>query len=135
MLDAKSFPNEEQIIGLIAGLQFPTIRDQLMADIPGILEPGPCPPGPDEQQAPMVLLEWAEHLLLHAYTHSSTGHSALILTAIAFINWREGQGSKAHQFLHLALEADPGYHLARLSEPMTCSGSVTMSCRSRRIPA
>jgi hypothetical protein len=39
MLDAKSFPTDERIISLIAGLQFPTIRDQLMADIRGIDEP------------------------------------------------------------------------------------------------
>lgn len=37
--------------------------------------------------------------------------------------------------LHLALETDPGYHLARLSELMISSGSVAMSCRSPRIPA
>ncbi|MCB5291695.1 DUF4192 family protein [Arthrobacter sp. SO3] len=69
-------------------------------------------------------VEWAEQLLLHAYTHSSTRHSAPILTAIAFINWWEGRGSKAHQFLPLALEADPGYHLARLSKLMISSGSA-----------
>jgi hypothetical protein len=34
----------------------------------------------------------------------------------------EGRGSKAHQFLELALEADPGYHLARLSDQMIGSG-------------
>ncbi|MBP1136514.1 hypothetical protein JOE31_002746 [Arthrobacter sp. PvP023] len=50
-------------------------------------------------------VEWAQQLLLHAYTHSNTKHSAPILTAIAFVNWWEGRGSKAHQFLQLALEA------------------------------
>ena len=30
----------------------------------------------------------------------------------------------------LALDADPDYRLARLSELMVCSGSVVMSCRS-----
>jgi hypothetical protein len=52
-------------------------------------------------------VEWAEQLLLHAYTRSSTRHSAPIVTAIAFISWWEGGGSKAHQFLQLALEAGP----------------------------
>lgn len=79
-------------------------------------------------------IEWAEQLL-HAYTRSITRHSAPILTAIAFINWREGRGSKAHQFLQLALEAVPGYHLARLGDQMICSRSVAMLCRSPRIAA
>lgn len=48
-----------------------------------------------------------EQLLLHAYTRSGTRHSAPILTVIAFINWWEGRGSKAHQFLQIALEASP----------------------------
>ncbi|MCO4239618.1 DUF4192 family protein [Pseudarthrobacter raffinosi] len=136
MLAGKSFPTDEQIISLIASLQFPTIRDQLMADIPGIDEPMNRVLLAQTNSNPhWSRVKWAEQVLLHAYTRSSTRHSAPILTAIAFINWWEGRGSKAHQFLQLALEADPGYHLGRLSELMICSGSVAMSCRSPRIPA
>jgi hypothetical protein len=125
MLDAKSFPPDEQIISLISGLQFPTIRDQLMADIPGIDEPMDRVLLAQTNSKPhWSRVEWAEQLLLHAYTRSSTRHSAPILTAIAFINWWEGRGSKAHQFLQLALEADPGYHLARLSDQMIGRGIV-----------
>ena len=83
-------------------------------------------------------IEWAEQLLLHAYTRSTTKHSAPILTAIAFINWWEGRGSKAHQFLQLALEADPAHRLARLNGLnglVVCSGSVARSCRCDRVPA
>jgi hypothetical protein len=80
-----------------------------MADIPGV----------DELMDRVLLaqthsnrhwsrVERAEQLLLHAYTHSSTKHSSLILTAIAFINWWEGRGSKAHQFLQIAFGAGPG---------------------------
>ncbi|GAA1786506.1 hypothetical protein GCM10009712_37350 [Pseudarthrobacter sulfonivorans] len=69
-------------------------------------------------------VEWAEQLLVHAYTHSATVHSAPSLTAIAFINWWEGRGSKAHQFLELALDADPNYRLARLSDQMIGTGMV-----------
>ena len=47
-----------------------------------------------------------------------------IRTAIALINWWEGRGSKAHQFLELALEADPNYRLARLSDQMIGTGMV-----------
>jgi hypothetical protein len=96
-----------------------------MADIPGIDEPmdrvllAQTHGGPQWSR-----VEWAQQLLLHAYTHSSTKHSAPILTAIAFVNWWEGRGSKAHQFLQLALEADPAYRLARLSDLMIGSGMV-----------
>ncbi|MCB5275909.1 hypothetical protein BJG92_03463 [Arthrobacter sp. SO5] len=125
MLDAKSFPPDERIIGLIASLQFPTIRDQLISDIPGIDEPMDRVLLAQTNSKPRwSRVEWAEQLLLHAYTRSSTSHSAPILTAIAFINWWEGRGSKAHQFLQLALEADPGYHLARLSDQMIGRGIV-----------
>jgi hypothetical protein len=96
-----------------------------MAYIPGIDEPmdrvllAQTHGGPQWSR-----VEWAQQLLLHAYTHSSTKHSAPILTAIAFVNWREGRGSRAHQFLQLALEADPAYRLARLSDLMIGSGMV-----------
>ncbi|MET3144155.1 MULTISPECIES: hypothetical protein [unclassified Arthrobacter] len=69
-------------------------------------------------------VEWAEQLLLRAYTHSSTRHSAPLLTAVAFINWWEGRVSKAHQFRELALEARPAYRLARLSDQMIGCGMV-----------
>ena len=39
MLEAISYPDDDQTIDLIANFQAPAIRDQLMADIPGIDEP------------------------------------------------------------------------------------------------
>jgi hypothetical protein len=47
-----------------------------------------------------------------------------ILTAIGYINWWEGRGSKAHQFLQLALDTDPAYRVARLSDQMIGAGIV-----------
>jgi hypothetical protein len=77
MLDAISYPNDDQTIKLIANFQAPAIRDQLMADIRGIDEPmdrvllAQTHGGPQWSR-----VEWAQQLLLHAYTHSSTKLSA-----------------------------------------------------------
>jgi hypothetical protein len=125
MLDGTTYPDEERTIGLIANLQFPAIRDRLMADIPGVDEPMDHVLMAQTHSKPRwSRIEWAEQLLVHAYTHSANRHSAPTLTAIAFMNWWEGRGSKAHQFLQLALEADPSYHLARLSHQMIGAGMV-----------
>jgi hypothetical protein len=125
MLEAKTYPDDEQTIGLIANLQFPAIRDQLMAGIRGIDEPMDRILLAQTRGKPQwSRVEWAEQLLVHAYTHSATIHSAPSLTAVAFINWWEGRGSKAHQFLELALDADPSYRLARLSDQMIGTGMV-----------
>ena len=69
-------------------------------------------------------IDWAQQLLLHAYTRTSPEHAAPVLTTIGYINWWEGRGSKAHQFLQLALDTDPAYRLARLSDQMIGSGIV-----------
>lgn len=125
MLDGTTYPDDEQTVGLIASLQFPAIRDRLMADIPGLDEPLDRVLLAQTNSKPQwSRIEWAEQLLVHAYTHSATKHSAPALTAIAFISWWEGRGSKAHQFLQLALEADPSYRLARLSDQMIGAGMV-----------
>jgi hypothetical protein len=123
MLNAISYPKDDATISLIANFQAPTITDQLMAEIPGIDEPMDQVLLAQTHGGPQwTRIDWAQQLLPHAYMHSSTKHSAPILTAIAFVNWWEGRGSKAHQFLQLALEADPGYRLARLSGLMIGSG-------------
>ncbi len=125
ILEAKTFPNDEQTATLIANFQFPPIRDQLMADIPGVdgpMERILLAQTPDKPHWSRVT--WAEQVLLHAYTHASTKHSAPLLTAIAYISWWEGRGSKAHQYLELALEADPSYRLAKLSDQLIGYGMI-----------
>ncbi|GAA5194039.1 hypothetical protein GCM10023346_20540 [Arthrobacter gyeryongensis] len=125
ILESKTHPNDEQTVALIANFQFPAIRDQLMADIPGVVGPMErilLAQTPDKPQWSRVT--WAEEVLLHAYTHSSTKHSAPLLTAIAYISWWEGRGSKAHQYLELALEADPAYRLAKLSDQLIGNGMI-----------
>jgi len=68
-------------------------------------------------------IEWAQQLLLHVYTRTSPEHAAPVLTTIGYINWWEGNGSKAHQFLQLALDTDAAYRLARLSDQWSAPAS------------
>ncbi|MFJ5698713.1 DUF4192 domain-containing protein [Arthrobacter sp. NPDC093139] len=125
MLDAKTYPTEDQIITLIANFQFPGIRDQLIADIPGIKEPAHQVLFAQTQGKPQwSRIEWAQQLLLHTYTRTNNQHAAPLLTALGYIHWWEGRGSKAHQFLQLALEADPEYRLAKLSDQMIGCGMI-----------
>lgn len=125
MLDSRNFPSDEDCHALVANLQFPAIRDRLIADIPDVDEPMQHILFAQTETAPKwSRIEWAQQLLLHAYTRTSAEHAAPVLTAIGYINWWEGRGSKAHQFLQLALDNDPAYRLARLSDQMIGSGIV-----------
>ncbi|BCW78290.1 DUF4192 domain-containing protein [Arthrobacter sp. NicSoilC5] len=125
MLDTASFPSDDDCHALVANLQFPAIRDWLIADIPGLEEPMTRILFAQTEGTPKwSRIEWAQQLLLHAYTRTSPEHAAPVLTTIGYINWWEGRGSKAHQFLQLALETDPAYRLARLSDQMIGSGLV-----------
>jgi hypothetical protein len=125
MLDSTTFPSDDDCHALVANLHFPAIRDRLIADIPGVDEPMQQILFAQTEAAPKwSRIEWARQLLLHAYTRTSAEHSAPVLTAIDYINWWEGRGSKAHQFLPLALDTDPASRLARLSDQMIGSGIV-----------
>jgi hypothetical protein len=125
MLSTKDYPADQEVLKLVAYFQFPHIRDRLMADIPGIDEP------PERilfaqtnAQPEWSRIEWAQDLLLHTYIRTSPQHAAPILTAIGYINWWEGRGSKAHQYLQLALDTDPGYRFARLTDHMLGAGII-----------
>ncbi|MFF2840629.1 DUF4192 domain-containing protein [Paenarthrobacter sp. NPDC057981] len=125
MLESSDFPTDEDCTTLIANFQFPHIRDRLMADIPGINEPPQHILFAQTQTAPKwSRVEWAQQLLFHAYTRTSPQHAAPILTTIGYINWWEGRGSKAHQYMQLALDTDPGYRFARLTDQMLGAGII-----------
>ncbi|BCW48096.1 DUF4192 domain-containing protein [Arthrobacter sp. StoSoilB13] len=125
MLSNKDYPTDQDTIKLIAYYQFPHIRDRLTADIPGIDEPPERILFAQTTQAPdWSRIEWAKQLLTHAYTLTAPEHAAPILTTIGYINWWEGRGSKAHQYLQLALDTDPGYRFARLTDQMLGAGII-----------
>ncbi|MFK0005267.1 DUF4192 domain-containing protein [Paenarthrobacter sp. NPDC090522] len=125
MLEAKDYPTDQDVLKLIAYYQFPHIRDRLMVDIPGINEPPEHIRFAQTTQAPdWSRIEWAKQLLTHTYTLTAPEHAAPILTTIGYINWWEGRGSKAHQYLQLALDTDPGYRFARLTDHMLGAGII-----------
>jgi hypothetical protein len=65
MLDSVSFPSNDNCHALVAYLQFPTIRDTLIADIPGLDEPMQHILFAQTQEAPKwSRIEWAQQLLL-----------------------------------------------------------------------
>ncbi|TAP42831.1 DUF4192 domain-containing protein [Arthrobacter sp. S39] len=125
MLETKDYPTDDSVLKLIAYYQFPHIRDRLMADIPGIDEPPEHILFAQTTTAPnWSRIEWAKQLLTHTYTLTAPQHAAPILTTIGYINWWEGRGSKAHQYLQLALDTNPGYRFARLTDHMLGAGII-----------
>ena len=125
MFNSKDYPTDEDTLARIAYYQFPHIRDRLMADIPGIDEPPEHIFLAQTSTAPnWSRIEWAKQLLTHIYTLTAPEHAAPIPTTIGYIHWWEGRGSKAHQYLQLALDADPGYRFARLSDQMLGAGII-----------
>ncbi|AFR28660.1 DUF4192 domain-containing protein [Arthrobacter sp. Rue61a] len=125
MLETKDYPTDQDVLQLIAYFQFPHIRDRLMADIPGIDEPPEHILFAQTTTAPnWSRIEWAKQLLTHTYTLTAPEHAAPVLTTIGYINWWEGRGSKAHQYLQLALDTDPGYRFARLTDHMLGAGII-----------
>ncbi|XAS74213.1 DUF4192 domain-containing protein [Micrococcaceae bacterium Sec5.1] len=126
MLESPDFPTDKDCLTLITYFQFPHVRDRLIADIPGIDEPPQHILFAQTNTPPKwSRIEWAQQLLIHAYTRTSPQHAAPILTTIGYINWWQGRGSKAHQYMQLALDTDPGYRFARLSDQMLGAGIIS----------
>lgn len=124
MLDSKTFPSDDDCHALVANLQVPAIRDRLIADIPGVDEPLQQILFAQTEQAPKWSPSNGHNNCSSTPTRTSPEHAAPVLTTIGYINWWEGRGSKAHQFLQLALDTDPASRLARLSDQMIGSGVV-----------
>ena len=77
MLDSKTFPSDEDCHMLVANLQFPSIRDRLIADIPGMDESMQHILFAQTDEAPKwSRIEWAQQLLLHAYKAAKPTNSS-----------------------------------------------------------
>ncbi|MDJ0356322.1 DUF4192 family protein [Paenarthrobacter sp. PH39-S1] len=133
ILETGSIPTDQQTCELIADFQIPAIRDRLIADIPGIDEPITQILMAQTRQAPRwSRVEWAELVLMHLYTHCDPSYVAAVLTAIGYISWWQGRGSKAIQFIDMALDASPQYRLAVLIRQMLRAGYLASWATDRR---
>ncbi len=133
MLDGGGEPTDDEAAELIANLKFITVRDRLLADIPGI----------DDSMRDLLLgqtkqiphwqrVDRASEVLFQLYLRTDGRDAAPVLTSLGVIQWWEGHGSKAHQCFERALEADPDYRLAQLTDLLVCQGIVSDWATSRQ---
>jgi hypothetical protein len=123
MLDGGANPTDDEAAELIAYLKFITVRDRLLADIPGIDESmRDLLLGQTRQSPHWQRVDRATDVLFHLYMRADGADAAPVLTSLGVIQWWEGHGSKAHQCFQQALEADPDYRLAQLTDHLVRDG-------------
>ena len=125
LLDGADLPTDAQSAELLADFKFISVRDRLLADIPGLEDSlGDLLLGQTKQPPHWQRVDRAQQLLLHLYTRADGPDAAPVLTSLGIIQWWEGKGSLAHYCFQHALEADPNYRLAQLSDQMITAGII-----------
>ncbi|MHA7306393.1 DUF4192 family protein [Arthrobacter sp. TMN-49] len=123
VLDGAALPTDAQSAELLADFKFISVRDRLLADIPGLEDSlGDLLLGQTKRPPHWQRVDRAQEVLLHLYTRADGTDAAPVLTSLGIIQWWEGKGSRAHQCFQHALEADPHYRLAQLSDQMVVAG-------------
>ncbi|AIY02988.1 hypothetical protein ART_3389 [Arthrobacter sp. PAMC 25486] len=123
LLDGATLPTDTQSAELLADFKFISVRDRLLADIPGLEDSlGDLLLGQTKRPPQWQRVDRAQELLLHLYTRADGTDAAPVLTSLGIIQWWEGKGSRARQCFQHALEADPNYRLAQLSDQMVGAG-------------
>lgn len=125
LLDTINMPDDEQSAELLADFKFSSVRDRLLADIPGLDAPlGELLLAETKRPPRWHRVDRAEQLLFHLCTRADQRDIAPVLTSLGIIQWWEGKGSRAHQCFQHALETDPHYRLAQLGDQMIGAGIV-----------
>ena len=126
LIDHGGEPTHEQLAEVLAGLQHVGLRDQILADMPGINEPmGATLFGATEEAPQWDRIDSSEKLLRQLLTIAAPTHAAAPLTMLGHICWWKGKGTAAANYMHVALTFDPDYHLARLLDQMLGAGVVS----------
>jgi hypothetical protein len=125
LLEGTEMPNDDQSAELLADFKFVSVRDRLIGDVPGLNENLRDLLLAQTNQAPhWARVDRATDLLLHLYSRADRADAAPVLTSLGVIQWWEGRGSRAHECFQRALEADPSYRLAQLSDQMVYAGVI-----------
>ncbi|WP_425864748.1 DUF4192 domain-containing protein [Arthrobacter sp. TWP1-1] len=126
MLDGGNEPTDDQAAELIANLKFISVRDRLLADIPGIEDSmRDILLGQTKQSPHWNRVDRASELLFQLYMRTDGTDAAPVLTSLGVIQWWEGHSSKAHACFQRALEADPEYRLAQLTDFLVRDGILS----------
>ena len=132
LLEDENDPTPAQLAELLAILQFPGLRDRLIADMPGLdLPMGLLLFGQSESSPRWERIDAAERILLRLFSVASPQHAAVTLTLLGCIAWWKGRGSTAADFMGLALSFDPKYRFAQLMKEMLSCGLVSGWARSK----
>ncbi|MHA7176921.1 DUF4192 domain-containing protein [Arthrobacter sp. Sr24] len=126
LLDGGREPTDDEAAELIANLKFISVRDRLLADIPGIEDSmRDLLLGQTKQSPHWARVDRASELLFKLYMRTDGTDSAPVLTSLGVIQWWEGHSSKAHQCFERALDADPDYRLAQLTDLLVRDGILS----------
>jgi hypothetical protein len=126
LIDHDDEPTHDQLAEVLAGLQHVGLRDQILADMPGINEPMAATLFGATDEAPQWdRIDNSEKLLRQLLTIAAPAHAAAPLTMLGHICWWKGRGTAAANYMHVALTFDPDYHLARLLDQMLGAGVVS----------
>ena len=126
LIDHGTEPTHDQLAEVLAGLQHVGLRDQILADMPGIDEPmGSTLLGATDEAPQWDRIDSSEKLLRQLLTIAAPTHAAAPLTMLGHICWWKGKGTAAANYMHVALTFAPDYHLARLLDQMLAAGVVS----------
>ncbi|WP_218713023.1 DUF4192 domain-containing protein [Arthrobacter sp. BF1] len=126
LIDHEAEPSHDQLVEVLAALQYVGFRDQILAYIPGINEPMATTLFGTTEEAPQWdRIDNSEKLLRKLLTIAAPTHAAPPLTLLGHICWWKGRGTAAANYMHVALTFDPDYHLARLLDQMLGAGIVS----------
>ncbi|MCU6480469.1 DUF4192 domain-containing protein [Arthrobacter sp. A2-55] len=126
LLDRGAEPTQEQLAEVLVGLQHVGLRDQILADMPGINQPMAATLFGATEEAPQWnRIDNSEKLLKQLLTIAAPDHAAAPLTMLGHICWWKGKGTAAANYMNVALTFDPEYHLAKLLDQLLGAGAVS----------